>query len=88
MMGNSKTRISWFAQTENKQVRIFTKSADVNNITYFPSGWDRRWPEFYRAITGYTKEGKNAHDDAPDALTGTAEFRENYKAPKSYEGYF
>lgn len=84
LMGNSKTRISWFAQTENKQVRIFTKSADVNNITYFPSGWDRRWPDFYQAIAGYMKEGRNAHDDAPDALTGCVEKRDKSRKKNTY----
>jgi predicted phage terminase large subunit-like protein len=74
-MNITRTTISCFTQTANKQVRIFTKSADVNNITYFPTGWDKRWPEFYRAITGYMKEGGNANDDAPDALTGCYEKR-------------
>lgn len=73
LMGNTYTRITWFAQTENKQVRIFTKSADVNNMVLFPVGWDTKWPEFYQAIVGHMKEGKNAHDDAPDALTGVIE---------------
>lgn len=76
LIGNTKTRIAWFVQTQNKQVRIFTKSANVNNMTYFPTGWERRWPEFYQAITGYRKEGRNAHDDAPDALTGIVEKRQ------------
>lgn len=74
-MGNTATSIYSFFQSDNKQVRIFTKSADVNNITFFPSDWERRWPEFARAIKSYRKEGGNAHDDAPDALTGTVEMR-------------
>lgn len=74
-MGNTKTFINWFCQTDNKQVRIFTKSADVNNMTFFPVGWERKWPEFYNAITKYRKEGSNSHDDAPDALTGCFEKR-------------
>ena len=45
-MGNTKTFINWSCQTDNKQVRIFTKSADVNNMTFFPVGWERKWPEF------------------------------------------
>ena len=40
---------------------------------YFPVNWADRWPEFYKAITTYQKEGKNKHDDAPDVLTGIAE---------------
>ena len=72
-MGNRQTIIRWFTQTGNKQVRIFTQSAAVQNMIRFPRGWRRRWPEFFQAVTGYMKEGKNAHDDAPDALTGMVE---------------
>jgi predicted phage terminase large subunit-like protein len=75
MMGNSTTFVNWFAQMDNKQVRIFTKSADVNNMTFFPVGWERKWPEFYQAITKFRKEGGNSHDDAPDCLTGCFEKR-------------
>jgi len=64
MMGNNTTRFTWFTQTLNKQVRIFTHSAEVQNLTYFPEGWERLWPEFNTAIMGYLKEGRNAHDDA------------------------
>ena len=75
LMGNSKTRVKWFHQSDNKNVRIFSRSSDVQNLTYFPRGWERMWPEFYAAITNYMKVGGNKHDDAPDALTGTIEFR-------------
>lgn len=77
MMANNKTYFRWFHQTENKQVRIFSRSAEVQNLTYFPRGWQRMWPEFHRDITRYMKVGSNTHDDAPDALTGTVEKREN-----------
>ena len=33
--------------------------------------------QFYEAITHFSKIGRNAHDDAPDALTGTIEFRKD-----------
>ncbi len=68
-----KVQIKWFHQTENKIARILTNSTFVINHIYFPKGWDQKWPEFYRALTEYQKEGKNAHDDAPDAMTGIAE---------------
>lgn len=73
--GNSKTYIKWFAQGKNKQSRIYTHSADVQNLVYFPQGWESLFPEFARDIKNYMKTGHNAHDDAPDALTGTVEFR-------------
>ena len=75
MMGNNKTRFKWFFQGANKHVRIFTKSADVQNLIYFPAGWDKMWPDFYQALTSYMRVGQNDHDDAPDALTGTVEWR-------------
>lgn len=38
-----------------------------------PADWRTRWPEYYQAMTSYQREGKNKHDDAPDATTGIAE---------------
>ena len=73
--GNDHTYFYAFTQTHNKQVRIFVQSNEVNNLVYFPVDWERRWPEFARAVKSYRKEGRNAHDDAPDALTGTVEKR-------------
>lgn len=62
-----------FTQTKNKQSRILSNSAWVMQHIYFPANWRDRWPEFYLAMTKYQKEGRNAHDDAPDAVTGIAE---------------
>lgn len=73
--GNMKTRFVDFTQTLNKQVRIFVNSNEVNNMLVFPVGWEIRWPEFANAIKNYCKEGRNMHDDAPDAATGTVEKR-------------
>lgn len=87
LMKNTRTTFHDFTQRDNKQVRIFSKSADVNNITFFPKGWEKRWPEFYRAITKYRKEGGNAHDDAPDALTGTYEKRPTQRGKVNLAGF-
>ena len=78
--GNTRTYFVDFTQTQNKQVRIFIHSNDVANMVYFPVGWEKRWPEFASALIGYLKEGRNAHDDAPDALTGTFEKRGEWPA--------
>lgn len=69
-----KTKFEWFHQSQNKEVRIFTHSAEVNNLIYFPVDWDLRWPLFHKHITSYSKTAKNAFDDAPDTLTGMVEF--------------
>lgn len=47
----------------------------VNNMIYFPKDWETRWSDFARALKSYRKEGRNAHDDASDALTGAFEKR-------------
>lgn len=87
LMGNMDTRIKWFAQTANKQSRIFNQSASVQNLTHFPRGWDMLFPQFYMSITTYMKTGSNDHDDAPDALTGTIEMRPKINR-KSAADYF
>ena len=62
-----------FHQSDNKQSRILSNSAWIENNVYYPSDWALRWPEFYKALSAYQREGKNAHDDAPDSITGIAE---------------
>lgn len=74
-MGNDRTHFTWFHQAQNKAVRIFSYSAAVQNLSFMPVGWQRRFPQFAHAMLGYLKEGVNPHDDAPDALTGTVERR-------------
>lgn len=75
ILGNRKTSFTYFTQTENKDVRIFNHSNEVQNLCFFPERWNVLFPQFYKAITQYKKEGGNSHDDAPDALTGTVEKR-------------
>nr|DAX78798.1 MAG TPA: Terminase [Caudoviricetes sp.] len=71
--GNYKTVVKWFHQSGNKIARILSNSAWVNNNIYMPIDWKNKWSEFAKDIISYQKEGKNKHDDAPDALTGVAE---------------
>lgn len=73
VLGNNRTVIRWFAQTKNKQARIYSNSAWVMQHVYYPEDWKNRWPEYYNAMIKYQREGKNKHDDAPDATTGIAE---------------
>ena len=72
-LGNKHTKIKWFHQSKNKIARILSNSTSVMNKVYFPVNWMDKWPDFARDITRYQREGKNAHDDAPDALTGVYE---------------
>lgn len=68
-----KPRIKWFHQSKNKMARILSNASFVMDHVYFPVNWKDRWPEFYKAMTEFQKEGKNKNDDAPDAVTGLAE---------------
>lgn len=70
---SNRCKVRWFHQTQNKRARILSNATWVMEHIYFPVNWADRWPEFYKAITTYQKEGKNKHDDAPDVLTGIAE---------------
>lgn len=70
---SNRTRIRWFHQSENKIARILSNSTFVMDHIYYPVNWQDRWPEYHEAMNKYQREGKNAHDDAPDATTGVAE---------------
>lgn len=72
-LGNRHTNVKWFHQSKNKVARILSNSTSVMNNVYFPVNWEDKFPEFAMAINKYQREGKNEHDDAPDALTGVYE---------------
>lgn len=72
-LGNTHTAVYWFHQSQNKEARILSNSTGVMNNVLFPVNWEDRFPEFAEAIKKYQKEGKNAHDDGPDTLTGVYE---------------
>lgn len=68
------TVVKWFHQSGNKESRIFSNSALVQEKIHFPSDWHIRWPDFYRSVTKYKKQfSANKHDDGPDTLTGIVE---------------
>ena len=71
--GNYHTAVKWFHQNQNKTARILSNSTGVMNNVLFPTGWEDMWPDFSADLMKYQKEGKNAHDDAPDCLTGVYE---------------
>lgn len=75
LQGNDTTRVEWFHQSANKQVRIFSNSAAVQNLTYFPDGWEVLFTKAHNELSGYMKTGRNAHDDVEDVLTGMVEKR-------------
>ncbi len=70
---SNKTRVKWFHQSKNKKARILSNATWVMVHIYYPINWRDRWPDYYNAMIKYQREGKNKHDDAPDATTGIAE---------------
>lgn len=73
IFNSNRTKIRWFHQSKNKIARILSNSTWVMEHVYYPRNWKHRWPEYYNAMVKYQREGKNKHDDAPDATTGVAE---------------
>lgn len=71
---NKKCNVTWFHQSKNKRSRILVNASNVIEQIIMPEGWKKKYPEFYEAVKRYQRKGKNAHDDAPDALTGLVEF--------------
>lgn len=82
----NKTKVNWFHQSANKIARILSASTWVMDHVYFPVGWNNKWPELYKALNSYQKEGKNAHDDAADALTGISEKIGSVIQVKTFKG--
>lgn len=72
-LGNQHTHVAWFHQNKNKVARILSNSTGVMRNVLFPVNWMDRWQDFAKAILVYQRDGKNTHDDAPDALTGVYE---------------
>lgn len=70
---HNRCKVAWFYQSANKKARILSNSTQVMQHIYYPANWKDRWPEYYEAMVKYQREGKNAHDDAPDATTGVSE---------------
>ena len=65
-----RTTISTFHQSANKESRISANSSSVVLNVYFCENLN---PKFMLDLRTYSREGKNKHDDAPDALTGLVE---------------
>ncbi|WP_264987226.1 phage terminase large subunit [Lysinibacillus piscis] len=70
---NKKCQVTWFHQSKNKRTRILVNSSNVTEQVIMPKGWDKKYPEYYKAMMRYQRKGKNDHDDAPDATTGLVE---------------
>lgn len=72
-LGNHKTIIRTFHQSNNKNARILSNATWIMEHIYYPSNWHNKWNEYFISMKEYQREGKNPHDDAQDATTGVAE---------------
>lgn len=63
-----------FYQGGNKESRIITASAMVNQHIIMPFGWETRYKAVYDHVAGFLRNfGANTHDDPEDGLTGIYE---------------
>ena len=72
-LNNRHTVIDWFHNSENKIARILSNATGVMTNVFMPEDWATRFPDYYKAMNSYQREGKNKHDDAPDCTTGVYE---------------
>lgn len=77
---NGQTILKSFHQSKNKEARIYSNSAWVQENVFYPVDWANRWPSYFEAMKTYQANGKNKHDDAPDATTGIAETMDRKRA--------
>lgn len=80
-----RAHVSLFHQGANKESRIITNAARVNEQIVMPFDWERRFPQLYQKATHYLAVFKaNAHDDVPDVLTGIVEKELSFGNDMSY----
>lgn len=70
---NFVTVFKWFHQSKNKKARILSNATWVMTHVLYPANWKHKWPDYYKSMMKYQKEGENKHDDAQDCTTGVAE---------------
>lgn len=68
-----RTSVQWYHNSKNKKSRILSNAYFANTRVHMPRGWADSYPLLFGALMTYQREGKNAHDDAPDCLTGCIE---------------
>jgi len=86
LLKTNRTVIKTFHQSQNKNARILSNATWLQENLFMPENWRDKWPEYYDAMNTYQKEGKNKHDDAPDATTGIAENMVNTLKVKTFKG--
>ncbi len=70
----TKTRVLQVHNTKNKITRIIMESAFILNHFYFVNNNQHNYHQFTQNVEGFSKEGKNKNDDAPDCIAGLSMF--------------
>lgn len=70
----NKIVIKSIPQTKNKETRILVNAYWIMEHVYLPQGFKNKYSKAYKDLIGYSRTGKNSHDDIQDALTGLAEY--------------
>lgn len=66
--------IKTFHQSASKVSRILSNASTLTANIRMPRDWKQRWPTFAAEMLGFRRDiTANAHDDAPDTLTGIVE---------------
>ena len=68
-MLNRLTSFRWFHQSKNKEARILSNAATVQNMIFYPADWESRWALFAKHVKAFQAKGKNPTDDPEDTLT-------------------
>jgi predicted phage terminase large subunit-like protein len=78
-------------QSTNKETRMLMSAGYVKEYFYFRSDYEpgSDYDKFMRQLTSYVKMGKNKHDDAPDSITGLADYskRKVFTKPKPVDPF-
>ena len=69
-----KTKILQVHNQQNKMTRIIMQSATITNSFNFLNDESYQFKQFMENLKGFSKDGKNKHDDAPDCLAGLSMF--------------
>lgn len=70
----TSTRILQVNNTRNKITRIIMESGFIIQSFYFVILENKEYHQFITNVEGFSKEGKNKNDDAPDCLAGLSMF--------------
>lgn len=74
-----KTSITWERTTQNKHTKIIMESGNVKEFCHFlvDKEQNNEYKKYFYELTHYPRNGKVAHDDAPDSTVGLSMMTHN-----------